>query len=46
MVSQMQMEIVKKQVEDSIANGAKKLYESEIPEGGNFFPVTVLTDLT
>jgi acyl-CoA reductase-like NAD-dependent aldehyde dehydrogenase len=46
MVSQMQLEIVQKQVEDSIANGAKKLYESEVPEGGNFFPVTVLTDLT
>jgi len=41
------MEIVRKQVEDSIANGAKKLYESDVPEtGGNFFPVTVLTDLT
>ncbi|KAL3786897.1 hypothetical protein ACHAW5_005915 [Stephanodiscus triporus] len=47
MVSQMQLEIVKNQVKDSIANGAKKLYESDVPEGGgNFFPVTVLTDLT
>lgn len=46
MVSQMQLEIVKQQVEDSITHGAKKLYESDVPPGGNYFPVTVLTDLT
>lgn len=46
MVSQMQLEIVKQQVEDSIKHGAKKLYESDVPPGGNYFPVTVLTDLT
>lgn len=45
MVSQMQLKIVKQQVEDSIAHGAKKLYESDFPAGGNYFPVTVLTDL-
>lgn len=46
MVSQMQLEIVKQQVQDSIAHGATKLYESDVPAGGNYFPVTVLTDLT
>jgi len=46
MVSQMQLENVKKQVDDSVANGAKKLYESEVPSGGgNFYPITVLSDL-
>lgn len=45
MVSQMQLENVKKQVDDSIAHGASKLYESEVPMGGNYFPVTVLSDL-
>eukprot|EP00585_Thalassiosira_rotula_P012179 CAMPEP_0196141260 /NCGR_PEP_ID=MMETSP0910-20130528/9318_1 /TAXON_ID=49265 /ORGANISM="Thalassiosira rotula, Strain GSO102" /LENGTH=471 /DNA_ID=CAMNT_0041402373 /DNA_START=29 /DNA_END=1444 /DNA_ORIENTATION=+ len=46
MVSEMQLQNVKTQVEDSIANGATKLYESEIPAGaGNYFPVTVLSGL-
>lgn len=45
MVSQMQLENVKKQVDDSIENGATKLYQSEVPSGGNFYPVTVLSDL-
>lgn len=46
LVTQSQLEIVKKQVDDSIVNGATKLYQSDIPEeGGNFYPVTVLTDL-
>jgi len=45
MVSAMQLENVKKQVDDSIANGATKLFESETPAGGNFYPVTVLSDL-
>lgn len=46
MVSQMQLDNVKKQVDESIAQGAKKLYESDVPStGGNFFPVTVLSNL-
>lgn len=47
MVSQMQLENVKKQVDESIAAGATKLYESEIPTdlAGNFYPVTVLSNL-
>jgi acyl-CoA reductase-like NAD-dependent aldehyde dehydrogenase len=46
MVSQMQLEIVKQQVEDSIAHGATKLYESDVPAGGgNWCPIMVLTDL-
>eukprot|EP00584_Thalassiosira_punctigera_P005834 CAMPEP_0172535412 /NCGR_PEP_ID=MMETSP1067-20121228/7433_1 /TAXON_ID=265564 ORGANISM="Thalassiosira punctigera, Strain Tpunct2005C2" /NCGR_SAMPLE_ID=MMETSP1067 /ASSEMBLY_ACC=CAM_ASM_000444 /LENGTH=473 /DNA_ID=CAMNT_0013320345 /DNA_START=27 /DNA_END=1448 /DNA_ORIENTATION=+ len=46
MVSKLQLENVKKQVDDSVANGATKLYESPIPMGeGNFFPVTVLGGL-
>jgi hypothetical protein len=46
MVSQMQLEIVKQHVEDSIAHGATKLYESDVPAGGgNWCPITVLTDL-
>ncbi|KAL9181506.1 hypothetical protein ACHAXT_010311 [Thalassiosira profunda] len=46
MVSEMQMEIVKKQVDDSLDNGAKLLYRSDIPEsGGNWYPVTVVSDL-
>lgn len=46
MVSKVQLENVKKQVDDSVANGAKKLYESPVPSGGgNYYPVTVLTDL-
>ena len=47
MVSEMQLNNVKKQVDDSINQGAKKLYESPIPteQKGNFYPVTVLSDL-
>ena len=47
MVSQMQLENVKNQVDDSLANGATKLYESDFPKdgSGNFYPVTVLSDL-
>jgi len=46
LVTQNQLEIVKKQVDDSIVNGATRLYQSDIPEeGGNFYPVTVLSDL-
>lgn len=47
MVSKMQLLNVKRQVDDALANGAKKLYESPIPAaGGNYYPVTVLSDLT
>lgn len=47
MVSKTQMMIVKDQVTKAIRSGAKMLYESEVPtEGGNFYPVTVLSDLT
>lgn len=47
MVSQMQYDNVKTQVDDSIENGAKILYQSEIPAGagGNYYPVTVLSNL-
>mmetsp|Transcript_18957 Transcript_18957/g.39960 ORF Transcript_18957/g.39960 Transcript_18957/m.39960 type:complete len:473 (-) Transcript_18957:110-1528(-) len=47
MVSTVQMENVKKQVDESIEKGASVLYKSEVPggEGGNFYPVTVLSDL-
>ena len=47
MVSQMQYDNVKTQVDDSIENGAQILYQSEIPAGagGNYYPVTVLSNL-
>lgn len=47
MVSSMQAALVEKQVKDAIAAGAKVLFKSPIPEGtkGNYYPVTVLTDL-
>lgn len=47
MVSQMQLANVRKHVADAVANGATKLYESPCPAaGGNYHPVTVLSDLT
>lgn len=47
MVSQMQLANVKKHVADAVAHGATKLYESPCPAaGGNYHPVTVLSDLT
>lgn len=47
MVSRMQLENVKKQVDESVEKGAKVLYKSDIPAtpGGNFYPVTVISDL-
>ncbi|KAL7548644.1 hypothetical protein ACHAWF_011916 [Thalassiosira exigua] len=45
MVSQVQLENVQNQVNESIKKGAKVLYKSEIPRGGNFYPVTVLSGL-
>jgi len=47
MVSQMQLANVKRQVDDAVAHGAKKLHESAVPAaGGNYYPITVLSDLT
>ena len=47
MVSKTQMMIVKEQVAKAVSSGAKMLYESEVPQGGgNFYPVTVLSDLS
>lgn len=45
MVSQAQLENVKKQVDDSVKEGANVLYKSECPDNGNFYPVTVLSNL-
>ena len=46
MVSKTQMAIVTEQVTKAVESGAKLLYESEVPNaGGNFYPVTVLSDL-
>mmetsp|Transcript_72837 Transcript_72837/g.126432 ORF Transcript_72837/g.126432 Transcript_72837/m.126432 type:complete len:470 (+) Transcript_72837:51-1460(+) len=47
MVSKMQREHVQRHVEEAIKSGAKELYKSSVPEGsGNWFPVTVLSDIT
>lgn len=48
MVSTTQVSIVKEQVVKAVESGAKMLYVSEVPkdEEGNFYPVTVLSDLT
>ena len=45
MVSKTQMAIVKEHVTEAVDSGAKLLYESEVPHEGNFYPVTVLSDL-
>ena len=50
LVSSLQMNKVKEQVDDAIENGAKLLFQSEIPitereQMGTFFPVTVLADV-
>lgn len=47
MVSKMQRELVKEQVDDAISKGAKVLHQSSIPDKnvGSFFPVTVLADV-
>jgi len=47
MVSDKQRQIVKRHVDDALANGAKKLCEAEVrgSASGNFFPATVLTDV-
>ncbi|CAJ1959091.1 unnamed protein product [Cylindrotheca closterium] len=49
MVSQGQRNIVREQVKDAVAKGAKLLHQSEVPEhveGSSFHPVTVLADAT
>lgn len=50
LVSTMQRDLVKEQVDDAIAKGAKVLHQSPIPQdsadkGLSFFPVTVLSDV-
>jgi succinate-semialdehyde dehydrogenase/glutarate-semialdehyde dehydrogenase len=50
MVSMMQKEHVKNQVEDAVSKGATMLHQSEIPNdvsknGSCFYPVTVLSDV-
>jgi len=46
MVSSLQRDNVQKHVQDAVKCGAKELYKSTVPDGpGNWFPVTVLTDL-
>jgi len=47
LVSKLQRDIVKEQVEDAVQKGAKLLYQSGIPDGENgwYFPVTVLSDV-
>lgn len=47
MVSALQRDNVKEQVNDAIQHGATELYRSPVPEGpGNWCPVIVLTNLT
>jgi acyl-CoA reductase-like NAD-dependent aldehyde dehydrogenase len=50
LVSSLQLNKVKEHVDDAIQNGAKLLYQSEIPTSekekmGTFYPVTVLADI-
>jgi len=47
LVSKMQRDKVQEQVDDAVLKGAKLLYQSDVPddETGNFYPVTVLTDV-
>lgn len=47
MVSTLQRDQVKAQVEDAVSKGAKVLHQSSIPETdtGSFFPITVLADV-
>jgi len=46
LVSNLQRDQVKEQVEDAIAKGAKLLHQSTVPESkGSFYPVTVLSDV-
>uniref|UniRef100_A0A7S3V078 Aldehyde dehydrogenase domain-containing protein n=1 Tax=Aplanochytrium stocchinoi TaxID=215587 RepID=A0A7S3V078_9STRA len=46
MVSSMQKDIVSKHVDDASQKGARKLFSGEAPSEGNFYPATVLTDIT
>ena len=48
LVSSLQRDEVKLQVEDAISKGAQLLHQSSTPEGtqGYFYPVTVLADVT
>ena len=45
MVSSVQRDIVKEHVKDAVEKGAKVLYESPTVSGGNFHPVTVLSNV-
>ena len=46
LVSAVQRDQVKVQVEDALAKGAKLLHQSTVPDSnGHFYPVTVLSDL-
>jgi acyl-CoA reductase-like NAD-dependent aldehyde dehydrogenase len=46
MVSAMQRQLVSQQVKDATKNGAKMLYQSQVPAGeGNWYPATVLADV-
>lgn len=48
LVSQFQRDKVDEQVKDAIQKGAKLVYQSDVPDdsAGNYFPVTVLADVT
>lgn len=47
MTSPMQVKIVDELVRDALAKGAKALVGGKLPEGpGNFYPPTILTDIT
>lgn len=49
MVSKTQCNIVKEQIKDAVAKGAKLLYQSDIPttnENATYHPVTLISDVT
>jgi acyl-CoA reductase-like NAD-dependent aldehyde dehydrogenase len=41
----MQLRVVREMVEDAVAKGATIAYQGEAPEGGYFYPVTILRDV-
>lgn len=45
LVSAVQRDMVQEQVDDAVQKGAKLLYQSDVPKGGSFYPVTVLADV-
>jgi len=45
MVSEAQRGITDRHVTDAISKGAKVLHQSAVPSGGNYHPVTVLSEL-